>query len=88
MDIPHTDDVKTDGTLTSLSVYLLNDTYKQSLLDDITFFNTLGDWFSAMDSHPQHNTDINEYHPSMGVVKWWVDEMYRYIVNSHTSKVL
>lgn len=83
MDIPHTDDIKTDGTLSSLSVYLLNDTYKQSLLDDITFFNTLGDWFTAMESHPLHNTDINEYHPSMGVVKWWVDEMYNYIVNSH-----
>jgi hypothetical protein len=81
MDIPHTNDVKSGA---SLSAYLLNDTYKQSLLDDDTFFNTLGDWFSAMQSHPLHNTDENETHPSMGVVKWWVDEMYKYIVNSHT----
>ena len=81
MDISHKNDI--NNFETSLSVYLLNDTYKQSLLDDITFFNTLGDWITSMESHPLHNTDINEDHPSMGVVKWWVDEMYDYMINSH-----
>ena len=82
MDYPHYNNINDFNT--SLSVYLLNDSYKQSLLDDVTFFNTLGDWFTSMQSHPLHNTDENETHPSMGVVLWWVDEMYNYILSSHT----
>ena len=82
MDISHKNDI--NNFETSLSVYLLNDSYKQSLLDDDTFFNTLGDWMTAMKSHPLHETDINKDHPSMGVVKWWVDEMYNYMISSHT----
>jgi hypothetical protein len=71
-----------------LEASLLSDTYKQSLLNDDTFFNTLGDWFTAMESHPLNNTDKNGSHPSMGVVKWWVDEMYKYINEKSNNNIL
>ena len=62
-----------------MEYHQLDDTFKQSLLDDDTFFNTLGDWYTAMGSHPLHNTDKNFTHPSIGVVRWWVKEMYEYM---------
>ena len=58
---------------------LLSKKIRNEILEDITFFNTLGDWNTAMNKHPEFDPKINDGHPHMEIINWWVNEMYEYI---------
>ena len=74
---------KSDGDKYNMYIGLLNEGIKQSILNDITFFTELGDLHRTQTKHPDYNTDANETHPSMGVVKWWTDSIYDYLVKNN-----
>lgn len=73
---------KKEGLLFRNQMGLTSMEYRQSLLNDVTFFTELGDLHKTQQSHPDYNTDENITHPSVGVVKWWTQAMYDYIVKN------
>lgn len=61
---------------------IISKEYRESLLNEKTFFNKYGpmqpfDW-----GHPLYDKNKNDGHPNSEFVKWWVDEMYEHIKNN------
>jgi hypothetical protein len=63
-----------------IETILLNDEYKMSLLNDVTFFNKFGNWHQAMFKNPLFDSKKNRGHPNMEIVKWWAKEIYDYLL--------
>jgi hypothetical protein len=78
MDIKH--NVGIDRDVSSCQTTLLNDEYKMSLLNDVTFFNKLGNWHHSMIKNPLFDPLENGSHPNMEIVKWWSNEIYNYLL--------
>jgi hypothetical protein len=54
---------------------LLSDEFKLKILNDMCFFNKLGDMRTLMKIHPLYE-DINDGHPNPKFLEWWCLEMY------------
>ena len=57
----------------------LNQSYRENLLKDKTFFNKYGPMQPFDRTHPLFDEIENGGHPNTEFVKWWVDEMYEHI---------
>lgn len=65
----------------NIELTLINKEYRQSLLKNNTFFTEYGDMISNMRNHPLYDSVPNDGHPNLEFVKWWVQEMYDYMLN-------
>lgn len=63
-------------------VKILSKEYRESLLNENTFFNKYGPMQPFNRTHELYDQNKNGGHPNSEFVKWWVDEMYEYIKNN------
>jgi hypothetical protein len=61
---------------------LLSKEYRNSLLNEKTFFSKYGPMQPFDRTHPLYDKEKNGGHPNSEFVKWWVDEMYEQIKNN------
>lgn len=60
---------------------LLNTNIKKSILDDVTFFNELGDMNKCLKAFPLFDSTLNDGHPHPEFLEYWTDHLYNYIKN-------
>jgi hypothetical protein len=85
LDVPHKIDKNYDDNTNHINdLFLLDDDFKRELLNDVTFFKKYGAMSPFMLTHKLFENNINDGHPNLSFLIWWVNEMYNYLKENNS----
>jgi hypothetical protein len=67
---------------------LIFDETKLKIFEDKSFFTKYGDMKNFMITHPLFDFKANDGHPNIEFCDWWSNEIYEYLKDVNTPKLI